>query len=148
MTQLYVQVVNGEMAQCWDTTPPVPVGQDGWRNAIEIIPATIPYQQGLNGPVYDCTKDPVEIVWTTFDISVADRKSGLQGQNSGQFNQVVAYEAQTETDGNPNTHYNAQVVADAQTRYERINVQIIAATTQDQLDVIQQELDAFVPPSN
>lgn len=148
MTQLYVQVVNGEMAQCWDTTPPVPVGQDGWRNAIEIIPATIPYQQGLNGPVYDCTKDPVEIVWTTFDISVADRKSGLQGQNSGQFNQVVAYEAQTETDGNPNTHYNAQVVADAQTRYELINVEITNATTQAELDTIQTQLDNFVPPSN
>jgi hypothetical protein len=75
------------------------------------------------------------------------RKSNMKGQNSGQFNQVVAYEAQTETDGNPNTHYDAQVVADAQVRYERINVEITAATTQDQLDVIQTELDAFVPPS-
>ena len=148
MTQLYVQVVNGEMGQCWDTPPPVPVGQDGWKYAIEIIPTTIPYQQGLNGPVYDCTKDPVEIVWTVYEISIDSRKSDMKGQNASQFNQVVAYEAQTETDGNPNTHYDAQVVADAQTRYERINVEITAATTQDQLDVIQQELNAFVPPSN
>ena len=148
MTQLYVQVVNGEMAQCWDTIPPVPVGQDGWRYAVEIIPTVIPYQQGLNGPVYDCTKDPVEIVWTIYEIPMDSRKSSMKGQNSSQFNQVVAYEAQTETDGNPNTHYDAQVVADAQTRYELINVEITNATTQAELDTIQTQLDNFVPPSN
>jgi hypothetical protein len=138
----YVQVVNGQMAQCIDTTPPVPVGTDGWKNAVEIKPTPVPYRQGLNGPVYDCSKDPVEIVWTVFDYDIPTRKNSQLGQNSGQFNQVVAGQAALETDGNPNTHYDAAVVAAAQARYEDLNVQINAATTQEQLDVTQAELNS------
>jgi len=143
---LYVQVVNGQMAQCIDTTPPVPVGQDGWRNAVEIKPTPIPYHQGLNGPVYDCTKDPVEIVWTVFDFTVDDRKSSQNGQNTSQFNQVVAFETRKETDPDPDSHYDPAVVAAAQTRYQDLRDQIAAATTNEELDVTQQELNNFVPP--
>ena len=137
----YVQVVNGVMNQCIDTTPPVPVGQDGWKNAVEIKPTPVPYRQGLNGPVYDCSKDPVEIVWTVFDYDIPTRKNSQLGQNSGQFNQVVAQQSALETDGNPDTHYDATVVAAAQARYESLNVQINAATTQEELDVTQAELN-------
>ena len=147
MTQLYVQVVNGEMAQCWDTPPPVPVGQDGWKLAVEVKPEIIQNRQGLNGPVFDLSKDPVEIVWTVFDISVADRKSGLQGQNSGQFSQVVAFQAQTETDGDPDTHYDAVAVSDAQTRYQLLKTEIEAAKTHAKLDTLQEQLNTFVPPT-
>jgi hypothetical protein len=139
---LYVQVIDGQMAQCIDTTPPVPVGQDGWKNAVEIKPTPILYRQGLNGPVYDCSKDPVEIVWTLFDYDIPTRKNSQLSQNSNQFNQVVAEQAALETDGNPDTHYNAAVVATAKTRYENLNVQINAATTQEELDVTQAELNA------
>jgi hypothetical protein len=64
------------MVHCWDSPPPVPVGQDGWRNAIEISPTTIPHRQYYSGHHFDLSKDPVEIVWTVADISVADRKNG------------------------------------------------------------------------
>jgi hypothetical protein len=147
MTQLYVQVIDGAMSQCWDTPPPVPVGQDGWKYAIEIIPATIPYQQGLNGPVYDCTKDPVEIVWAVYNISIDSRKSDMKGQNASQFNQVVAYEAQTETDSDPDTHYDAVAVSDAQTRYQLLKTEIEAAKTHTKLDTLQEQLNTFVPPT-
>ena len=139
---LYVQVVNGQMAQCWDTTPPVPVGQDGWKNAVEIKPTPIPYRQGLNGPVYDCSKDPVEIVWTVFDYDIPTRKNSQLGQAAGQFNQVVAQQTALETDSNPDSHYDPAVVAAAQTRYQNLRDQINAATTQDELDVTQAELNA------
>lgn len=138
---LYVQVVNGQMAQCWDTTPPVPVGTDGWTNAIEIKPTPIPYRQGLNGPVYDCTKDPVEIVWTVFDYDIPTRKNSQLGQAAGQFNQVVAQQVALETDSNPDSHYDPAVVAAAQARYEDLRTQINAATTQEELDVTQAELN-------
>ena len=138
----YVQVVNNEMAQCIDTTPPVPVGQDGWKNAVEIKPTPVPYRQGLNGPVYDCSKDPVEIVWTVFDYDIPTRKNSQLGQAAGQFNQVVAQQSALETDGNPDSHYDATVVAAAQTRYQDLRDQINAATTQDELDVTQAELNA------
>lgn len=145
---LYVQVINGQMAQCIDTEPPVPVGQDGWKYAIEIKPEPIPYKQGLNGPVYLCDKDPVEIVWTLYDFTIDTIKSNQNSQNANQFNQVVMYETMKETDSNPDTHYNPQTVATYQARYERIRSEIAAATTQEELDVTQAELNAFVPPND
>ena len=139
---LYVQVVNDQMAQCWDTQPPVPVGTDGWKNAVEIRPTPIPYQQGLNGPVYDCSKDPVEIVWTVFDYDIPTRKSSQLSQAASQFNEVVAQQTALETDSNPDSHYDPAVVAAAQTRYQDLRDQINAATTQDELDVTQAELNS------
>ena len=139
---LYVQVVNNQMAQCIDTTPPVPVGQDGWKNAIEIKPTPVPYRQGLNGPVYDCSKDPVEIVWTVFDYDIPTRKSSQLGQNTSQYNQVVAGQVALETNSNPDDHYDPAVVAAAQARFESLRTQINAATTQEELDVTQAELNS------
>ena len=63
-----------------------------------------------------------------------------------QFNQVVAFETRKETDPDPDSHYDPVVVAEAQTRYQNIRDQINAATTQDECDAIQEELNAFVPP--
>ena len=146
MTQYYVQVINGQMAQCIDTPPPVPVGQDGWKNAIEVKPALVPYQQYYEGPVYHCDLDPVEIVWTVHDFTVEQRKGGLDSQNSSQFNATVTYEAQKETDSNPDSHYDPAVVAAAQTRYETIRTEIAAATTQEECDTIQAELNNWTPP--
>lgn len=139
---LYVQVVNNQMAQCIDTTPPVPVGQDGWKNAIEIKPTPVPYRQGLNGPVYDCSKDPVEIVWTVFDYDIPTRKNSQLGQNTSQYNQVVAQQVALETNSNPDDHYDPAVVAAAQTRFQNLRDQINAATTQEELDVTQAELNS------
>ena len=139
---LYVQVVNNQMAQCIDTTPPVPVGQDGWKNAIEIKPTPVPYRQGLNGPVYDCSKDPVEIVWTVFDYDIPTRKNSQLGHNTSQYNQVVAQQVALETNSNPDDHYDPAVVAAAQTRYQNLRDQINAATTQEELDVTQAELNS------
>jgi hypothetical protein len=138
---LYVQVVNGQMAQCIDTTPPSPVGTDGWKNAVEIKPTPIPYQQGLNGPVYHCDLDPVEITWTLFAFTIEEQKGGKYSQAAQQFDAVVATQVALETNSNPDDHYDPAIVAAAQVRYEDICAQIAVATTQEQLDIIQQELD-------
>jgi hypothetical protein len=139
---LYVQVVNGTMAQCIDTTPPSPVGTNGWKNAIEIKPTPIPYQQGLNGPVYHCDLDPVEITWTLFDFTIDEQKGGKYSQAAQQFDAVVATQVALETNSNPDDHYDPAIVAAAQVRYEDICAQIDVATTQEELDIIQQELDS------
>lgn len=137
----YVQVIDGQMAQCINTEPPVPVGQDGWKNAIEIKPIPIPYQQGLNGPAYLCDKDPVEIVWTLFEFTIDEQKGGKYAQAAQQFDAIVAGQVALETNSNPEDHYDPAAVADAQARYESIKAQIDVATTQEQLNAIQQELD-------
>lgn len=138
---LYVQVIDGQMTQCIDTLPPVPIGQDGWKNAIEIYPVLIPYRQGVTGPTYYCDLNPVEIVWTAFDFTIEDRREGQLVEAANQFNKVVRDQAELETNSNPNDHYDAAIVAAAQSRYESLVVQINAATTQEELDVTQQELN-------
>lgn len=146
MANLYVQVVNGQMAQCIDTPPPVPVGQDGWKNAVEVKPDLVQGRQYYEGPFYHCDLDPVEIVWTVHDMTVDEVKGGLYSQNTMQFNQTVAYQAKKETDDDPNSHYDPAVVAAAQTRYQDIDAQIAAATTFDECDTIQAELNNWTPP--
>jgi hypothetical protein len=77
-----------------------------------------------------------------FDYDIPTRKNSQLGQNSGQFNQVVAQQSALETDGNPDTHYDATVVATAQVRYQDLRDQINAATTQEELDVTQAALNS------
>ena len=139
---LYVQVIDNKMAQCIDTTPPVPIGQDGWKNAIEICPTPVPYRQGLNGPVYDCSKDPVEIVWTVYDLDIPARKISQLDENKFQFNNVVSQQVALEHNINPDDHYDPAIVATAQARYEDLRTQIKAATTQEELDVTQAQLNS------
>ena len=70
----YVQVINGEVKNCWDSAPPA--GQEGWHSAIEVRPTIIPHRQYYTTHHFDISKNPVEIVWSVADISVADRKNG------------------------------------------------------------------------
>ena len=69
---LYVQIVNGQVAQCIDSTPPSPVGTDGWKNAVEVRPTIVPNRQGYTAHTFDLTTDPVQIVYGVFDISVME----------------------------------------------------------------------------
>lgn len=138
---LYVQIVNNTMAQCIDTPPPVPVGQDGWKNAVEAKPAIIQGRQYYEGPFYNCLVDPVEISWTVNDMTVDERKGGMYSQNTIQLNQTVAAEDKKGTDADPT------VAAAAQTRYQNINTELDAATTMDALDTIQTELNNWTPPT-
>ena len=77
-----------------------------------------------------------------FDYDIPTRKNSQLGQAAGQFNQVVAQQSALETDSNPDSHYDPAVVSAAQARYESLRTQINAATTQEQLDVTQAELNA------
>ena len=43
----YVQVVGNEIKQVWDTPPSEGVGNNGWRNAVEVRPAITAHRQGL-----------------------------------------------------------------------------------------------------
>jgi hypothetical protein len=72
---LYVQVVNGEVRQCWDTPPPA--GETGWVSAIEVRPEIIPHRQMYTAHRFDVSKTPVEIVYGVQDISYEDRKVGM-----------------------------------------------------------------------
>lgn len=128
---LYVQVVNNQVVQCIDTTPPEPVGTAGWFNAVEVRPSIVANRQGYTAHTFDITKNPVEIVYGTFDIPVADRKAGMIQNANFAVSQLLQQMAR-----DPST-FDAAKVATEQAAAQSKIAAIEAATTHDQLDAIQ-----------
>lgn len=96
----YVQIVNNEVTQVWDIPPPAGVGNDGWKNAVEVKPAITANRQGYTAHTFDLNTDPVQIVYGTYNISVADRKAnmtrnanlGFQREMTAQMNDPNLYD--------------------------------------------------------
>ena len=130
MANLYVRIVNGEVKDCWDTPPAEGVGNNGWKNAVEVRPTIIPNRQGYTAHTFDLTKDPVENVYGTFDISVDDRKAGMKSNAAFTFQQVVNQQARN------GSAYDANAVATALTAMQTREAAIDACTTHDQLDAL------------
>ena len=127
---LYVQVVEGEVKQCWDTPPPEGVGNSGWKNAIEVRPAITAHRQGYTAHTFDISKDPVEIVYGTFDISVDERKGGMKDNAQSEFQQAVNQQAK-----NPLT-FDASAIETARQTMVAKQTAIDVCTTHDELDAL------------
>jgi hypothetical protein len=125
---LFVRIQNNEVTDCWDTPPPA--GQDGWKSAVEVRPAITAHRQGYTAHTFDLTTDPVQIVYGTYDIPVADRKAGMVANASFSFQQVVQEQMR-----NPST-YDPAAVAAAQAAIAPRVAAIEAATTHDELDAL------------
>jgi hypothetical protein len=127
---LYVQVVNGEVKQCWDTPPSEGVGNNGWKNAVEVRPAITAHRQGYTAHRFDLNANPVQIIWDTYEISVDDRKGGMKSNAGFEFQQVVNQQAR-----NPAT-YDAAAIETARQAMVAKQAAIEACTTHDQLDAM------------
>jgi hypothetical protein len=126
----FVQILNGEVKQVWDTAPSEGVGNNGWKNAVEVRPTIQNGRQGYTAHRFDLTVDPVQIIWDTYEISVADRKSGMNSNASAEFQMVVNQQAR-----NPAT-YDAAAIETARQAMVAKQAAIDACTTHDQLDAI------------
>ena len=124
---LYVRIENGEVKDCWDTTPD---SRPGWKSAIEVKPTIIPHRQGYTEHTFDLTKDPVEIVYGTFDIAVADRKEQMKQNAQIAFNMFFRQQA-----NNPST-YDPVALQAAKDAIAPKQAAIEACTTHDQLDAL------------
>lgn len=127
MTQLYVQVVNGVMAQCWDTTPPS--DEEGWKEAIEVKPEIVANRQGYTSHKFDLTVDPVTISYGTFNIDAADRAAGLS--------QGVAMVFQQATTASPDEVIDDATIAAATLVMETAQALYAVAVSHNQIDAIQ-----------
>ena len=125
---LYVRIVDGQVTDCWDTQPPE--GQEGWKSAVEVRPTIIAKRQGYTGHTFDITKDPVEIVYGTFDITVDDRKNQMKQAAQMQFNILFRQQA-----ADPSTYDPAALQA-AQDAIAPRQAAIEACTTHDELDAL------------
>ena len=128
---LYVRIVNNEVKDVWDTPPEEGVGNNGWKNAVEVRPTITPNHQGYTAHTFDLTKDPVEIVYGTFDIPVADRKAGMIANANFEVTMLLNGMAR-----DPST-FDATKVAAAQAAAATKIAAINAATTHDELDAIK-----------
>ena len=125
---LFIRIQNNEVVSVWDTPPPA--GQDGWKSAVEVRPAITAHRQGYTAHTFNLSTDPVQIVYTPYDIAVDDRKAGMKANASSSFQQVVQEQMR-----NP-ASYDPAAVAAAQAAIAPRVAAIEAATTHDELDAL------------
>jgi hypothetical protein len=126
----YVQVVGNEVKQVWDTPPAEGVGNNGWKNAVEVRPAITAHRQGYTAHRFDLATDPVQIIWDTYNITVADRKAGMIANANMGFQMEMQRQAM-----NP-ANYDPAALAAAQAAIAPKVAAINAATTHDDLDAL------------
>jgi len=127
---LYVQVQNNEVKQCWDTLPSDGVGNNGWKNAVEVRPSITTHRQGYTAHTFDLATDPVQIVYATYNIEVADRKNGMKANASFGFQQEMQKQM------NDPTAYDPAKLQAAKDAVAPKIAAIEAATTHDALDAL------------
>lgn len=128
----YVQVVDGEVKQVWDTPPPDGVGNNGWRNAIEVRPSVIPHRQGYTPHRFDLNTDPVQIIWDTFEVTVDERKQSMKMAANMKYNMM-----QNQKEMNPNSFTDAELATAMVARDAQL-ASIDVASSHDALDFLQQ----------
>lgn len=126
----YVQVIGNEVKQVWDTPPAEGVGNNGWKNAVEVRPAITAHRQGYTAHRFDLATDPVQIIWDTYNITVADRKAGMIANANMGFQMEMQRQAM-----NP-ANYDPAALAAAQAAIAPKVAAINAATTHDDLDAL------------
>ena len=126
----FVRVENNEVKDVWDTAPSEGVGNNGWRNAVEVRPSIQSGRQGYTAHRFDLTTDPVQIIWDTYEISVDERKAGMKANAGFEFQQVVNQQAR-----NPDS-YDATAVETARQAMLTKQAAIDACTTHDALDAL------------
>lgn len=136
MANLYVQVLNGEVKNVWDTPPSEGVGNNGWRNAVEVRAAIRDGRQGYTAHRFDLNTDPVQIIWDTYEISVDQRKASMKMNAGFGFQQVVQEQTRLQMSPNPAEQYDPAAVETARQAMLAKQAAIDACTTHDELDAL------------
>jgi len=127
---LYVQVIDNEVKQCWDSLPPDGIGNNGWKNAVEVRPSIKAHHQGYTAHVFNLETDPVQIVYGTYEIEVADRKNQMKANANFGFQQEMRKQM-----NDPSTYDPAKLQAAKDAVAPKIAA-IEAATSHDDLDAL------------
>jgi hypothetical protein len=123
---LYIRVQANEVTDCWDTPPPA--GQDGWKAAVEVRPAITAHRQGYTAHRFDLNTDPVQIIYDTYNIEVADRKNSMKSDASLDFQREMRNQMQ-----DPMTYDPVKLQAAKDSVAPRVAA-IEAANTHNELD--------------
>lgn len=132
----FVRVVDGEVKDVWNTPPTEGVGNNGWRNAIEVRAALIPNRQGYTPLRYNLDTDPVEIIWDAYDFTVDERRYSQIADVRQAFQQAVVQQTQLQLSMDPNEQFDISAIETAKQIYNSKIAALEAATTHDDLDAL------------
>ena len=122
---LFVKIENDVVTQVWDTLPPA--DEKGWFPAVEVN-QPVHGRQGKHGHSFDITKNPVEIVYDLFDISVDERRANMI-QNAEWTVDVVK--------NSPVVNPGPEDIAAAEAKRDALIERLTAAQDHNTLDQIQ-----------
>jgi len=135
-TGYWVRVVGGVVKDCWDYKPSDEKinSEPGWREAVEVIPDTVPNREYVTTHTFDLNKTPAEIVWSKASLSVDDRRGGLKSQAKSTFNLAVQEQARLEMSDNANESLDLEIITAARATLTARLAAIDAAVTHEAID--------------
>jgi hypothetical protein len=137
-TGYWVRAQNGVVTDCWDYKPSDDkmASEPGWREAVEVIPDTVPNREYVSTHTFDLSKTPAEIVWAKGTYSVEDRRGSLKSQAKGVFNQAVQEQARLETNDNPDQALDLEAITTARATLTARLAALDAAVTHEDIDAL------------
>lgn len=137
-TGFWVRAQNGVVTDCWDYKPSEGkmASEPGWREAVEVMPDTVPNREYITTHAFDLTKTPAEIVWAKATLSVEDRRGSLKGQAKGTFNQAVQEQARLEMSENPSEALDLETITTARATLTARLAALDAAVTHEDIDAL------------
>jgi hypothetical protein len=137
-TGFWIRAVGSVVKDCWDYKPSDDkmASEPGWREAVEVIPDTVPNREYVSTHTFDLSKTPAEIVWSKASYSVDDRRGSLKSQAKGIFQQAVQEQARLEMSDNASESLDLEAVTTARaTLTARISA-LDAAVTHEDIDAL------------
>jgi len=135
-TGYWIREENGQVKDVWDYRPTTGPKADlpGWREAVEVFPDVTDGREIITTHSFDLSVSPAQIIWAKRDLTVDERKGALEAEAKRTYQEVVETELRKELDEFPETQYNAETVAAAQTVYEDAMTAIAALSTHEEVD--------------
>lgn len=133
-TGYWVRIHGDSVTDCWDSPPPE--GQDGWFEAVEVIPDLIPNREGITNHTFDISSNPVRIVWNKRDLEVNERKEMLVVEAKNTFLKIVQEQMDFQLNENPAEEFDTDIVATAKATLLARTAQVDAVTTHEEIDAL------------
>lgn len=129
MTNLYAQVKDDKVVNVWDSPPPVPLGEDGWRHAIEVYPEIDTQYQYYDGHTMSIAEELVTITHNVNEVPVEARKQDMIKLNDENILNFLRLSGQL------GIYTTEEITAERQKALDNISI-INSATTHSELNGI------------
>lgn len=134
----YLQVVDGLVRNVWDSPPPVPVGQDGWMDAVQDIPVVNFDRYELGDWIYNVESSPAVISREVKEIPLDQRKAAKIQANETKYFKFIDLLAKAPA------LFDETEIADNKAAARANKAAIEACVSHDQLDALSlQEITLF-----